>query len=94
MFIEVVALNRTLRFLGLAGCELGKIGTSEISEAIRENTSLTTLDLADNYIKPEYASELARALRQNRFLHNIRLIEGNNIGGPARRELMQAIRER
>ena len=65
-------------------------GASSLAQALRENTSLTTLDLSDNNIRDSGASCLAQALRVNASLTTLNLRD-NSIAEEGIHSLSQAL---
>ena len=56
---------------------IGDEGASSLSEALRVNTSLTSLDLRYNSIGGEVASSLSEALRVNTSRTSLELTDGS-----------------
>lgn len=62
-----------------------------VQRAVHHNHTLTTLDLRNNHVRDEGATELAKALRANSTLRSLAL-GGNGIGEPGAIDLAGAIR--
>jgi hypothetical protein len=68
-----------LRELSLSWTGIGDWGLEALSDVLKVNTVLTSLDLYHNDIGPRGAGALARALWRNRTLIDVNL-DSNNIG--------------
>ena len=78
-------------------CEWNSLGTyesgiTELSEALKVNKSITTLDLRNNKITPEGAHALANALRVNTSLKNLDL-RWNYLGVRGGKYILEALNE-
>ena len=77
---ELLKNNKTLTRLFLSGCELSDIEcVAPIAAGLRNNNTLRYLDLSDNGLREEGASEIAKSLKNNTSLLNLDLSR-NNIG--------------
>ncbi|XP_067041353.1 protein NLRC3-like [Acropora muricata] len=86
-FFHALAFNSTVSSLILTECSFIDL----LSQALRVNTSLSSLDLARNSIGNEGANSLAQALRVNTSLSSLALAF-NSIGNEGANSLAQALR--
>ncbi|KAF9536368.1 hypothetical protein EC957_011235, partial [Mortierella hygrophila] len=70
---------------------VGSNGVQALSEALKTNKTLTTLDLAYNSIGPNGAQVLSEALKTNRTLINLDL-SSNSIGSDGAKALAEALK--
>ena len=91
---QLLAKTFTLRELKCEWNSLGvyETGISEISEALKSNKSLMTLDLRNNKITPEGANSLSNALRANSVLQNLDL-RWNYLGVRGGKYIMEALHD-
>ena len=78
--------------LQLSKAEIGDMGAQALAEALRENSSLTKLELDANSIGDAGAQALAETLRENSSLATLRLA-GNSIGDAGAQALAEALGE-
>jgi len=74
------------------GNQIGDEGAATLAEALKHNTSLTTLDLRGNRIGDEGAAMLAEAVQHNTSLTTLNLA-GNRIGDEGAATLAKALEE-
>ncbi|KAG9061903.1 hypothetical protein KI688_007054 [Linnemannia hyalina] len=104
--LHILLPKELIKFLGIRpkkstydckmSCELacGKIGVKEfgiLTEALKTNSTLTTLDLESNSIGSNGAKALAEALKTNSFLTTLDL-ESNSIGENGAQALAEALK--
>src|SRR5277367_5274302 len=68
-----------IKVLNLVGYRIGSSGASYISDSIKHNTTLTTLDLSLNNIGSSGASYISDSIKHNTTLTELSL-SWNNIG--------------
>eukprot|EP01128_Nolandella_sp_AFSM9_P001148 TRINITY_DN11260_c0_g1_i1.p1 TRINITY_DN11260_c0_g1~~TRINITY_DN11260_c0_g1_i1.p1 ORF type:complete len:388 (-),score=42.18 TRINITY_DN11260_c0_g1_i1:6-1043(-) len=80
---EALKINKTLRLLDLSSNKIGG-GAKNIVEALRCNSTLTSLSMPDNQLKAEVGLELAEVLLTNTTLTTLNLaynlLEGSEAG--------------
>ena len=86
-FFQALAFNSTVLSLNLMEWKF----TNVLTRALKVNTSLSSLDLAENSIDNEGANSLAQALRVNISLSSLDLAE-NSIDNEGANSLAQALR--
>ncbi|XP_015748252.1 PREDICTED: nucleotide-binding oligomerization domain-containing protein 2-like isoform X3 [Acropora digitifera] len=90
-FFQGLAFNSTVSSLKLSGWHFSAKVTNLLAEALRVNTSLSSLDLQYNLLDWDGAKSLAEALRFNTSLSFLKL-SSNNIGDWGTNSLAQALK--
>ncbi|WP_342270462.1 leucine-rich repeat domain-containing protein [Rickettsia endosymbiont of Orchestes rusci] len=78
--------------LSLYTNNIGELGAKEISNALKENKSLTLLNLQSNNIGELGAKEISNVIRSNKSLTSLDL-QSNNIGDLGAKEISNALKE-
>jgi hypothetical protein len=71
--------------------EAAAVAGKALSDALAANTVLIELDLSHNYLKPEFAKELAVGIRDNRSLTSLNLA-GNYLQAKGAKHIAKAIK--
>ena len=72
--------------------QIGIEGATKIAEVLKENHSLTNLDLIENQIGNEGATKIAKSLKENRSLTNLDLSQ-NQIGIEGATKIAEVLKE-
>ena len=75
----------------LSNNNLGPEGAKHIAEALKLNTSVTSISLVNNNLGPEDAKHIAEALKQNTSVTSISLVN-NNLGPEDAKHIAEALK--
>lgn len=79
VLMKALAVNRTLKSLQLAYCDMGDEVPIALAKALKKNTTLEQLDIKGNRIKEKGLISLGEALKKNISLRNFRLTKNEII---------------
>ncbi|MBU6140918.1 MAG: hypothetical protein KGP29_05145 [Proteobacteria bacterium] len=90
-FKKILGALGNIEFLSIRGIRIGDSGVKDLAVELERNTTLKSLDLADNDIKASGGKDLAGALRRNITLEALNL-SGNEIGVSGAEHLAGALK--